>query len=464
MRILSFQAENFKKLKVVSFTPDKNKVLISGANEQGKSSILDAIQVALCGKDSLKKIPEPIRKGEKSGSIHITIGEDDAKYIVTRTFTQKDSYLIVETPEGARHGSPQKLLDELFNKKTIDPSEFLVLDDEKQLKLIKEIADIPINLDELEEKKQTYYDERTIVNREVKSLESRFSALPIPEPNLPLEEISASEILNKIEDATTVIAENNEKRETLKSIANEFNQLKAEKLKLEEQKKELEQKIISIDKKLNERQIEGKQLKAEVEKLIDPDITQYTNELKNLEATNKKIRNRNDFISLESQILKKKQERENLTSKITELELTKEDALKKAKFPIQGLGITDNGITFKGIPFSQASQEERIRVSLSIAMAQNPTLRVIMIRDASLLDSRNLKVIEEIAEAKDYQIWLEKVDETGKVGIMIEDGEIKSSTQEPDPIKEPVRSTSRRKVNETELNFECGEEWKTINH
>ena len=64
------------------------------------------------------------------------------------------------------------------------------------------------------------------------------------------------------------------------------------------------------------------------------------------------------------------------------------------------------------------------RVSVAMAMALNPEVRVIRITDGSLLDSENLRVIGEMASAGDFQVWVERVDESGKVGITIEDGEV----------------------------------------
>jgi len=52
-------------------------------------------------------------------------------------------------------------------------------------------------------------------------------------------------------------------------------------------------------------------------------------------------------------------------------------------------------------------------------------LKVIRILDGSLLDSTNMNLIKEMAQGQDYQVWVEVVDESGKVGITIENGEIK---------------------------------------
>jgi hypothetical protein len=83
-------------------------------------------------------------------------------------------------------------------------------------------------------------------------------------------------------------------------------------------------------------------------------------------------------------------------------------------------------VLYQGIPFIQGSAAEQLRVSMAIAMASNPKLKVILIRDGSLLDADNLKVIEEMARDKDFQVWIEAVRENGEIGIFIEDGMVKS--------------------------------------
>ena len=43
-------------------------------------------------------------------------------------------------------------------------------------------------------------------------------------------------------------------------------------------------------------------------------------------------------------------------------------------------------ITYNGVPLSEASTAEQIRVSTAIGMADKPELRFLLIRDGSLLD------------------------------------------------------------------------------
>jgi hypothetical protein len=57
-------------------------------------------------------------------------------------------------------------------------------------------------------------------------------------------------------------------------------------------------------------------------------------------------------------------------------------------------------------------------------MAANPELRIIRSYDGGLLDSKSLGVIAAMACSRGYQVWLESVDESGKIGFVIEDGEV----------------------------------------
>ena len=100
------------------------------------------------------------------------------------------------------------------------------------------------------------------------------------------------------------------------------------------------------------------------------------------------------------------------------------DALAAATMPVDGLGFDDHGVTFNGVPFGQASAAEQIRVSLAMAMALNPSLRVIRILDGSLLDADSMAAIAAMAKAGDYQVWVERVADDADTAVVIEDGSV----------------------------------------
>ena len=113
-----------------------------------------------------------------------------------------------------------------------------------------------------------------------------------------------------------------------------------------------------------------------------------------------------------------------MTEKIEDIDQRKKDLLKTAAFPINGLSFDKDGVLLNGLPLSQVSTSEQIRVSLSMGMALRPGLRVMLIQDGSLLDAESRAIVEKMAEEYQMQVWIETVDEEGTAAILIEDGEV----------------------------------------
>jgi hypothetical protein len=113
------------------------------------------------------------------------------------------------------------------------------------------------------------------------------------------------------------------------------------------------------------------------------------------------------------------------TARIDAIDVEKATAIANAKMPIDGLSFADGVVLFQGVPLDQASGAQKLRVSAAIGAALNPRLRVMLARDATNLDSKSMRLLAEFAEEKDFQIWCERVDETGAVGVVIEDGHVK---------------------------------------
>jgi hypothetical protein len=155
-----------------------------------------------------------------------------------------------------------------------------------------------------------------------------------------------------------------------------------------------------------------------------PDTQALQVELANVETRNKAFRLKQDKDKLKVELDTAKQKAEKLTNDIEKLDEEKLKLVSSAKFPIDGLTFGEGFITYNDLPLDQASDAEKLRVSMAMAMAMNPKLRVLRITDGSLLDSNSMKIIEEMASKNDYQVWIEMVDESGKIGIVIEDGAV----------------------------------------
>ena len=398
MKIIQIKSSNIKKLKVVELTldPNKNLIMVTGKNTAGKSSLLDSIWYALGGKNSIPSAP--VRKGEEKGEVTI----DLEGYIVTRTFTDKGSYLKVTNKEGHDYSNPQEFLNFIVGNLSFDPLLFSKLEAKKRVEELRKISGLDFTA--LEEDKKKLSDERTLIGREVKtpleySDEQResiknFSAMTeVSVAELSKEIMNHNAAADKFEDACNEIEQNNKEMQAL------------------------ETKIMTL-KKRNEELTEIKKPAG--------DQAELNKQLDTAEATNQKIRDSKASMFAIEKYERLNKEHAALTEQIKAIDEDKKKQLSEVKMPIDGLSFDENEVLFNGIPYNQLSSAEQLRVSMAIAMASNPKLKVVLIKDGSLLDCDNLKVIEEMAKEKDWQVWIEKVDDSGKVGIVIENGEVKT--------------------------------------
>lgn len=410
MKIIELRAEHIKRIKAVEIKPKDNVVILSGKNDQGKTSVLDSIWFAVGGKETLKDTPRPIRDGEKTAEITLDLGD----MIVTRNWTANDkSYLKVENQKGFRYKSPQELLDTFIGKLSFDPLEFSRLDGRDQRDTLLEVIDLSIDLGELEDEKEVIYDQRTLKGRELKSALAQLEAVEPPSPDLPAEEISLIKLSKKLELAI----ESNNKRDVLELEANNTKEI------IERKKLEAKELLMEVDELAGKRD----EVVKEFSKLQRIDIDPIQAEIREAEITNSQIRLAKEFKESRNLADRLRIEHVDMTTRLDEIDNIKKKALKDASMPIEGLGISEVGITFEGVPFSQIGSAAKLKVSLALAMSLNPDLRVIRITDGSLLDDENMKIIREMADDNNFQIWIEKVDDTGKIGFYIEDGELKGT-------------------------------------
>ena len=396
MKIIELKSSNIKKLKAVELRVDKDKnlVMVTGKNAAGKSSLLDSIWYALGGK---KNIPEePIRKGEEKGEITINL----EGYIVVRTFTDKGSYLKITNKDGSDYSNPQAFLDYIVGNLSFDPLEFSRMDSKKQIAELIKITGL--DLTSVDEEKRELTQERLFVGREVKSL---------------------PKIDDEIVEVSSKFIKENKDMPSLHDLMTEINvaerNLDSYERKME-RKTKVKELICGLQQELKSLEI------IETPKKREGDIIAMKKKLNTLEETNKKIETAKKTIQDDEDWSLANEKYNGLTSRIKEVEDRKKKKLAEVKMPIEGLGWSEEDVVYNNIPFNQLSGAEQLKVSMAIAMASNPKLKVVLIKDGSLLDQNSLKAIEEMAKEKDWQIWVESVDESGKVGIYIEDGEVKS--------------------------------------
>lgn len=431
-KIIRLTAENFMRLKAISISPSGDMVYITGANGEGKSSILNAICAALNWRDVSGQIPEPIHQGEKKAVVSLDLGD----MVITRTWTPSGTQLKVESKDGAVYKSPQAMLDEFFSRIGFDPLEFIRMQPRDQRQTLMDL--LGIDFAEYDQERGALLLQKKELLRDIQIIESRLHEYPEIPDDTPDDEISAEDLLNQMNEAREKQNQINSLKNiieisdhhiavniaTIKEHETEIERLKGKVL-------DLERAISVIKSKNTDYSADIENLTHQIKSIVIPDIEPVKEQYKQISTINKNIQFKKDIGVLNEKLQNTKGCLNHIELEISDIDQDKRDTLESAKFPVKGLSFDESGVLFQGVSLKQASSAEQIRVSLAIGIAMNPSLKVLLIRDGSLLDSKSRELVADMAAEHGMQVWIEAVDESGQVGFMIEDGAVKPPHSTP---------------------------------
>lgn len=426
-KIVRLESENVKRLKAVAIEPNGNVIEISGKNGNGKSSILDSIYYALTGTSEIAAVP--IRRGEEKARVTLDLGS----LTITRRFNAQEdgSYtttLVVESEEGARFQKPQQILDSLVGSLTMDPLEFTRMKPKDQFDALRRFVP-DFDFDAAATANKEDFSARTDINRRVKEAQAQADGIVVAEdtPDEPIDESALVDELQRAGEHNAAIEQRKAKRD---SVATEIVSLRETVKKFEADADELRRRAAEIDAKAVEYERNAAELEdklANAGALPDPiDPSDIRAKIEEARMINAAVSRKKQRATLVATAKKLKAESDGLTKSIADRDAAKQKAIAAAKMPVDGIGFGDGMVLLNGLPFDQASSAEQLRASIALAMAANPRLRIILVRDGSLLDDQSWAILVELANKYDVQIWAETVDSDRSSAIVIEDGSIKS--------------------------------------
>lgn len=404
MKIINLYAENLKRISAVEITPTGNLVEITGRNGQGKTSVLDAIWWALDGTKNVQTTP--IRKGEEKAIVQLDLGE----LKITRRFKAQENgeyttSITVENGEGARFSSPQKMLDDLLGELTFDPLAFTRMKRPDQVMALRSL--VPgFDFAKAESDIKAAFEERTIANRQAKNATASADAIAEALPSEKPEATTTTELMEQLQKAERHnfdVKAQIEKWDYLSRQISEQNEIMV--------------KAKERYMKLCEERDAMPQHRPEM-----IDISEISERITNAEEDSITIAEFNRMEEKRAEAKAAAEKSEKLTKDIEDIKAAAQQAIAEADMPVTGLTISDGSVYLDGVPFDQASDAQQLTASIGVAMALNPKLKVIRVRDGSLLDDEAMKTLAAIADERDYQIWIERVDSSGTVGFVLEDG------------------------------------------
>lgn len=476
LRIISLVAENMKRLVAVHIRPGGRVVQITGRNGQGKTSVLDCLWWALAGGRNIQT--QPIRKGQQRGFITLELGSgSQIELIVTRSFKRKGdvdytSEITVESPQGGLFRSPQELINGLWGSLSFDPLQFARMDEKEQFQALQRFVP-EIDFETLDAQNAGDRKRRTTAGQVRDEAAAAASLIVVPD-DTPDEEVPKDELLVLLNDAYEHNAKFNDAVNVRKqaedwctnaraTVGNVEQQIAAAIKQNEEIRDaaiaEKQAQILGLQTQIGmiERSIERSRTMAEEtnaresQRLRDKaaevmhqiqeteaklasmpvlktiDIDAINAQIRQADEVNKQVARKAERARHLATAARYKAEWDDLTNVMKARVSAKQKAIAAADLPVKELGFGDGIVLLNGVPFKQASDAEQLTTSVAIAMKANPKLRVIRIRDGSLLDDQAMELLDKMAEEHDFQVWVERVDGSGTVGFVLEDGHVRNA-------------------------------------
>jgi len=414
VKIVTFEAENVKRVKCVQMAPSANGLtIIGGKNKNGKTSVLDAITYALGGEKCRPK--NFTREGSAvPGKIRIELSNG---LIVERS--GKNAALKVTDPSGQKAG--QKLLNEFIEPLALNLPKFMNATDKEKSETLLQIIGVGDKLARLDKEESLAYGERTLIGRDADKKSKLAEALEYY-ADAPEELVSASELIKEQQAILARNGENQRKRERVKEIT-------FEKHRIYDEAQRLEQQIADLQARLEERR-QAYEKVAEDEAIAMKDAAELHDEstaeieesIANIEEINRRVRaNITKAVAID-EAEQLRHEYESMTAKIESIRDARKALLDGADLPLEGLGVADGALTYNGQAWSDMSGAEQLIVSTAIVRKLNPECGFVLMDKLEQMDMDTLREFGAWLEKEGLQVIATRVSTGEECSIVIEDG------------------------------------------
>lgn len=419
LTLISLEAENVKKLRAVLITPDGEPVFtIGGKNGAGKSTVIDCLKMSFMGG---REIPsEPIRHGERHAMVRTVLGHRGEPLLTIELDMSLSGKprLVVKNAEGTPISSPQTVLNTLYEHIGFDPLEFSRFDKDKQRAIIMRLAGLDFT--ELDVRLNTATEARKVANRLLKEQDAKHKGMPSFK-DTPAEETTIAEVLRQL---STARAHNDARKTAVTAVGTAKGRVTSAQADVAEIERQLGEARASLVTKETALAAAEEALAA-----LAPaqDTEAFEKQAETAEETNKKVRANAARAEIEKAIREHEAKAATHDQEIDAIAEEKLAAISKAKFPIPELKFDITaGLLLNGAPLDQASDGEKLRLSVAIAIALNPKLKILLIKQGNLLDAAARRMVAQMAHDAGAQVIMEIVSEDGAgCSVFIEEGELK---------------------------------------
>lgn len=434
VKIMALEAENVKRIKAVALTPSPTGLtLVGGNNNQGKTSVLDALAWALGG-DRFR--PDAAQRDGAVAPAHLKVKLSNGVVVERKG---KNSTLTVTDPTGRRSG--QQLLNAFIEPLALDLPRFMEASDKEKADILLRIIGIGTELHTRDLEIKALYDKRTFTGQ-LAQQKKHFAEELISYPDAPDEPVSASDLIRQQQEILARNGENQRKRNQLDKLIDEKNQLNFTLRDLDEKIEDLKEEYEQTQAKFTDLEKQIFQARKSAAQLQDESTAELEASIRDIEETNRKVRANLEKSRAEDEAARYASDYDKLTEAITRKRADRMALLNGADLPLPGLGVEDGALTYNGKHWRDMSGSDQLRVAAAIVRRLNPDCGFVLLDKLEQMDMTTLQEFSAWLEAEHLQAIATRVSTGSECQIIIEDGMVKDAETSLPPVTEKPQQKS----------------------
>ncbi|HFU4459274.1 TPA: AAA family ATPase [Streptococcus suis] len=401
------EIENVKRIKAVKIEPSATGLtIVGGNNNQGKTSVLDAIAWALGG--NKYKPSQAQREGSQvPPTLKIVMSNG---LIVERK--GKNASLKVIDPNGQKGG--QQLLDSFVEELAINLPKFMDSTPKEKAETLLQIIGVGNQLAELELKEKEIYNNRHAIGV-IADQKEKFAKEQEFYPEAPKELISIADLIQQHQDILAKNGENARKRQNVATIKMQYENAEST---VDRLKQELAKAIDERDKFKKDLAIAQK----DAMELHDESTAEIEANIQQIDDINRKVRANLDKEKAEEDAKEIRQQYNALSVEIEDVRKQKRDLLTNADLPLEGLSVEDGELLYLGQRWDNMSGSQQLQVATAIVRKLKPECGFVLIDKLEQMDQVTLKEFGEWLKREGLQAIATRVSTGDECSIIIDDG------------------------------------------
>lgn len=427
VKIMALEAENVKRIKAVALTPSPTGLtIVGGNNNQGKTSVLDALAWALGG-DRFR--PDAAQRDGAVAPAHLKVKLSNGVVVERKG---KNSTLTVTDPTGRRSG--QQLLNAFIEPLALDLPRFMEASDKEKADILLRIIGIGTELHTRDLEIKALYDKRTFTGQ-LAAQKKHFAEELISYPDAPEEPVSASDLIRQQQE---ILARNGENQRLRQNLAG----LEEKARVLADRRTQLEQTLALLVKEQTEVNESLYTARKSAENLQDESTAELEASIRDIEEINQKVRANLEKSRAEDEAARYASDYDKLTEAITRKRADRMALLNGADLPLPELSVEDGALTYKGKHWRDMSGSDQLRVAAAIVRRLNPDCGFVLLDKLEQMDMTTLQEFSAWLEAEHLQAIATRVSTGSECQIIIEDGMVKDAETTLPPVTEKPQQKS----------------------